>query len=174
MIGRLAAWFGRTYRSALATWGDFREFGGFELAVFGAVAVGVGTEEIEEATRHPELRGTGTYRTATVVVRCLSYLASVGVPYGIRLQVLVGMVLRYRECFGPGVMPDLLLHNCARALATVMGKGRVPRQDFCQFVEAFPQFHKGLGRDPRSGDVLNWFERAGGPDASATIRLLDN
>lgn len=136
-----------------------QDFADFERECVQALSCGVGPAEVRDTLYHHEL-GTpfGFGHRDAVVVRSLARLAIVGVPGHARRNLLLGMVHRYQECFGPGELPTGPLERAVLALVAVIGRGRVPRQEFAQFVEIFPQFHRDLGRDPRSGDVLNWFE----------------
>lgn len=164
MIGRLVAWAKELLAEIRSMHKVFREYAGFERAVFEAATYGIGPEEINEASTHPELMGNGTYGRTAILARCLMFLAAVGLPPGARIPVLVGIVLRYQECAGPCTMPDHLLHNCSMALAHSLGRGRVARQEYVQFVEALPQFRSTHGMEAGSDRILQWFMSAGKPN----------
>lgn len=163
MIRRLVAWVWGLVSKGRSLYRAFREYSGFEYAVVQATAYGVYPQEIGDAATHPKLMGDGTYGRATILAMCLKHLAIVGIPLGVRVPILVGIVLRYQECNGPGVMPDHLLHNCSTALAHSVGRGRVAREEYAHFVEALPQFRSTHGLEPGSDRLLQWFMSSGKP-----------
>jgi len=88
-------------------------------------------------------------------------MAAIGVPGAARRTILLGIVYRWRECWGQGhEMPTKDLDRAVLLICETMGKGRiVSRQTFGQFAEIFPQFHRALGIFPHSRDVTRWFEK---------------
>lgn len=174
MIGRLLQWFQEVLGEFRAMYQDLREYADFERAKVRAAACGIGPEEIDAATTHPTLRGSGSLFRGVVVVRSLMRLAIVGLRADARRAALVGMVIRYQEWAGPGIfqngtMPDHLLHNCSQALADTVTRGHVSREGYRVFVEAYPQFRSVHGLEPRGDHVLQWFLGAGMKEVPVSV-----